>query len=59
MFAFRRGRLRTWILGEAIAILVLVVASVIASRWTCWPELARRLDPYFAKAGLRPVRILF
>jgi beta-carotene hydroxylase len=126
VFAFRRGRLRTWILGEAIAILVLVVASVIASRWTLaplvyaalmiggswtfpfitsfiphdptaptelgrtrlfrgtllsivaadhfyhlehhlypqvphhhWPELARRLDPYFAKAGLHPVRILF
>jgi beta-carotene hydroxylase len=24
-----------------------------------WPELARRLDPYFAQHGLRPVRLLF
>jgi beta-carotene hydroxylase len=24
-----------------------------------WPELARRLDPHFARAGLRPVRLLF
>jgi beta-carotene hydroxylase len=24
-----------------------------------WPELARRLDPYFARAGLRPVRLFF
>ena len=24
-----------------------------------WPELARRLDPYFAREGLRPIRLLF
>jgi beta-carotene hydroxylase len=24
-----------------------------------WPELARRLDPYFTQAGLRPVRLSF
>ncbi len=24
-----------------------------------WPELARRLDPYFARQGLQPVRLLF
>jgi beta-carotene hydroxylase len=24
-----------------------------------WPELARRLDPYFLRAGVRPLRILF
>ena len=24
-----------------------------------WPELARRLDPYFVQHGLRPVRLLF
>lgn len=24
-----------------------------------WPELARRLDPYFARAGLVPVKLLF
>ncbi len=24
-----------------------------------WPELARRLDPYFARLGLRPIKLLF
>jgi beta-carotene hydroxylase len=24
-----------------------------------WPELARRLDPYFARVGLRPLRLFF
>lgn len=24
-----------------------------------WPELARRLDPHFARLGLRPVRLFF
>lgn len=24
-----------------------------------WPELARRLDPFFARAGLRPIKLLF
>jgi beta-carotene hydroxylase len=24
-----------------------------------WPELARRLDPYFARAGLRPLKLFF
>jgi beta-carotene hydroxylase len=24
-----------------------------------WPELGRRLDPYFARAGLRPLRLFF
>jgi len=24
-----------------------------------WPELGRRLDPYFAQAGVRPVRLFF
>jgi beta-carotene hydroxylase len=115
-----------WIGGEAIVVVVAVVASLIAARWTIapalymalmvagswlfpfmtsyiphdpmgdtvlrqtrlfrgrglslvalehlyhlehhlypqvphhnWPELGRRLDPYFAEAGLRPVRIFF
>jgi beta-carotene hydroxylase len=24
-----------------------------------WPELGRRLDPYFASIGLRPLRLFF
>jgi len=24
-----------------------------------WPELARRLDPYFARLGIRPIKLLF
>jgi beta-carotene hydroxylase len=24
-----------------------------------WPKLARRLDPYLAKAGVKPIRFLF
>jgi beta-carotene hydroxylase len=24
-----------------------------------WPELARRLDPHFARLGLRPIKLLF
>lgn len=24
-----------------------------------WPELARRIDPHFARAGLRPLRLFF
>lgn len=125
-FAFRRGRDRSWILGEALAVLGLLVASIAAIPWTVapatyaalmilgswlfpfitafiphdpqgdteltrtrlfrgrilsivalehlyhlehhlyprvphhnWPELGRRLDPYFARAGLRPRRLFF
>jgi beta-carotene hydroxylase len=126
-FAFRRGgRDRLWIGGEVFVVVVVLVASIVAARWTIapalfaalmiagswlfpfitsfiphdpkgetaltqtrlfrgrvlslvalehlyhlehhlypqvphhnWPELGRRLDPYFARAGLRPVRIFF
>jgi beta-carotene hydroxylase len=127
VFAFRRGgRDRLWIRGEAIVVVVALVASIVAARWTIapafyaalmvagswlfpfitsfiphdlkgvtaltqtrlyrgrvlslvafghfyhlehhlypqvphhnWPELGRRLDPYFSAAGLRPVRLFF
>jgi len=125
-FAFRRGRHRAWIGGEALAVLTLFAGSIVAIPWTIapviyagltiagswlfpfitsfiphdpkgdseltrtrlfrgrmlsivalehlyhlehhlypqvphhnWPELARRLDPYFAAAGLRPLTLLF
>jgi beta-carotene hydroxylase len=125
MFAFRGGRDRSWIVGEALGVLVLAVAAITAIPWTIaptiyavlmvlgswvfpfvtsfiphdpageseltrtrlfrgpvlsvialehlyhlehhlypqvphhnWPELARRLDPYFASAGVRPLRLL-
>ena len=126
IFAFRRGRDHSWIVGEALAIAVLFVASIAAIPWTIapvtyaalmilgswlfplitsfiphdpkgeteltqtrlfrgrvlsivalehmyhlehhlypqvphhnWPKLARRLDPHFARAGLRPLRLFF
>jgi beta-carotene hydroxylase len=126
MFAFRRGRDRAWIVTEAVAILLLLAASIVALKWSIapavyatlmilgswlfpfmtsfiphdphgetaltrtrlfrgrilsivalehlyhlehhlypqvphhnWPELGRRLDPYFASIGLRPLRLLF
>jgi beta-carotene hydroxylase len=37
LFAYRRGRHRVWIVGEAMAILVLLVASIAALRWTFAP----------------------
>jgi beta-carotene hydroxylase len=124
-FAFRTGRDRVWIVSEAIAVLVLLAASIAVIPWTIaaayavlmisgswlfpfitsfiphdpdgetelartrlfrgrvlsilalehlyhlehhlypyvphhnWPELGRRLDPYFARAGLRARRLLF
>src|SRR5207253_3713766 len=124
IFAFRRGRNHSWIVGEALAITVLFVASIAAIPWTTapvtyaalmilgswlfplitsfiphdpkgdteltqtrlfrgrvlsivalehlyhlehhiypqvphhnWPKLARRLDPHFARAGLRSLRL--
>lgn len=126
LFAFRRRRDRSWITAEAVAVLLLLVASIAAIHWTIapamyaalmilgswlfplitsfiphdpkgetelartrlfrgqilsvvalehlyhlehhlypqvphhnWPELARRLDPYFARIGLRPLRLFF
>ena len=126
LFAFRCGRDRAWIVSEAIAVLLLVVAAIAAIHWTIapvayaalmvlgswlfpfmtsfiphdptgtseltrtrlfrgpvlsiialehlyhlehhlypqvphhnWPELGRRLDPYFASVGLHPVRLFF
>ena len=126
IFAFRCGRDRSRIVGEAIAVLLLVIAAIAAIHWTIapviyaalmilgswlfpfitsfiphdpkgeselartrlfrghvlsiialehlyhlehhlypqvphhnWPELGRRLDPHFAAAGLRPLRLLF
>jgi beta-carotene hydroxylase len=126
LFAFRRGRERSWIVGEAFAVLVLLVGSFTAIPWTIapvmyaalmilgswlfplitsyiphdpegetaltqtrlfrgrmlsivalehlyhlehhlypqvphhnWPELGRRLDPYFARAGVQPLRLFF
>jgi beta-carotene hydroxylase len=126
LFAFRRRRDRSWIVGEALAITALFVASVAATPWTIapvtyaalmilgswlfplitsfiphdpkgeteltqtrlfrgrvlsivalehlfhlehhlypqvphhnWPELARRLDPHFARAGIRSLRLFF
>ena len=125
-YAFRTRRDRHWIVGEAIAITVLIVVSIAIAPWTVapasyaglmiggswlfpfitsfiphdangenelmrtrlfrgrvlsivafehlyhlehhlypqvphhhWPRLARRLDPYFARAGVRAVRLLF
>lgn len=125
-FAFQCGRDRSWMIGEAAAVLLLLAASIAAVGWTIapaayaalmiagswvfpfitsfvphdpngeseltrtrlfrgrilsivalehlyhlehhlypqvphhnWPELARRLDPYFAAAGLRPMRLFF
>jgi len=126
VFAFRRGRDRSWIVGEGVGVLVFLAASIAAIPRTIapiiyaalmilgswlfpfitsyiphdpkgetelrrtrlfrgrilsivalehlyhlehhlypqvphhnWPELARRLDPHFARAGLRPVRLFF
>jgi beta-carotene hydroxylase len=126
LFAFRRGRARSWIVGEALAVLILLAASLAAVPWTIapaiyaalmllgswlfplitsfiphdptgeteltqtrlfrgrvlaivavehlyhlehhlypqvphhnWPELGRRLDPYFARAGVKPRRLFF
>ena len=126
VFAFRRGRDRCWIGGEALAVLGFLIASIAAIPWTIapmtyaalmilgswlfplitsfiphdpdgeteltrtrlfrgrilsivalehlydlehhlypqvphhnWPELGRRLDPYFTRAGLRPLRLFF
>jgi beta-carotene hydroxylase len=126
LFAFRRGQDRSWIVGETLGVLVLLVASLAAIPWTVapvtyaalmilgswlfplitsfiphdpkghteltqtrlfrgrvlsivalehlyhlehhlypqvphhnWPKLARRLDPHFARAGLRPLRLFF
>lgn len=125
-FAYRRGRDRSWIVGEVIAIVLLFAASIAALPWTIapasyvalmiagswifpfvtsfiphdpngrteltrtrlfrgrvlslvalehlyhlehhlypqvphhnWAELGRRLDPYFAGAGVRPVTLFF
>ncbi len=125
-FAFRRGRDRSWIVGEAFAVFVLLGAALAAiprtiapvtyaalmilGSWVFplmtsfipddptgeteltrtrlfrgrvlsivalehlyhlehhlypqvphhnWPELARRLDPYFARAGVQPLRLFF
>jgi beta-carotene hydroxylase len=125
-FALQRGRDRSWIAGEALAILAFIVGSLAAISWTIapatyaalmilgswlfplitsfvphdpngqteltqtrlfrgrilsivalehlyhlehhlypqvphhnWPELGRRLDPYLARAGVEPVRLLF
>jgi beta-carotene hydroxylase len=126
LFAFRRGRDCSWVIGEGVAVMVLLVVSIAVIPWTIapviyatlmilgswlfpfitsfiphdpegateltrtrlfrgrvlsivalehlyhlehhlypqvphhnWPELARRLDPHFARAGLRPLRLLF
>jgi beta-carotene hydroxylase len=126
LFAFRRGRARSWIVGEALAVLILLAASLAAVPWTIapaiyaalmllgswlfplitsfiphdptgeteltqtrlfrgrvlaivavehlyhlehhlypqvphhnWPELGRRLDPYFARAGVKSRRLFF
>jgi beta-carotene hydroxylase len=126
VFEFRHGRDRTWIIGEGIAGVSLLVLSLVAIPWTIapaiyavlmilgswlfpfitsfiphdpkgateitrtrlfrcrvlsvvafehsyhlehhlyplvpqhnWRELARRLDPHFARAGLRPLRLWF
>jgi beta-carotene hydroxylase len=126
LFAYRCRRDRAWIVGEAVAVIVALMASIVAIRWTIapatfagfmilgswvfpfitsfiphdpkgeteltrtrlfrgrilsivalehlyhlehhlypqvphhnWPQLARRLDPYFAHIGLRPLRLFF
>jgi beta-carotene hydroxylase len=126
IYAFRSGRERSWILSEAIAVLLLVITAIAAIHWTIapviyaalmvlgswlfplmtsfiphdpkgesemmrtrlfrgrvlsiialehlyhlehhlypqvphhnWRELGRRLDPYFASVGLRPLRLFF
>jgi len=126
VFAFRHSRNRSWIVGEAVGVVVLLVVSMVAIPWTIapiiyaalmilgswlfpfitsfiphdpkaetelrrtrlfrgrilsmvalehlyhlehhlypqvphhnWPELARRLDPHFARAGLQPLRLFF
>ena len=33
--------------------------SIRAFRTRNWPKLARRLDPYFERMGLKPIRLLF
>ena len=37
LFALRRGRDRSWIVGEALAVLLLLVASLAAIPWTIVP----------------------
>jgi beta-carotene hydroxylase len=37
MFAFRRSRDRSWIVGEGVGVLVLLIASVAAIPWTISP----------------------
>ena len=126
VLAFRHGRDRSWIAGEALAVVALLVASLAAIPWTTapatyaalmilgswlfpfitsfiphdphgeteltrtrlfrgrilsivalehlyhlehhlypgvphhnWPELAVRLDPYFEREGLRPIKLFF
>jgi beta-carotene hydroxylase len=39
LFAFRRGRDRSWIVGEALVVLVLLAASLAAVPWTIAPAI--------------------
>jgi beta-carotene hydroxylase len=52
-----RGRLASWLALEHLYHLEHHLYPAVPHHH--WPELARRLDPYFERAGIRPRKILF